>query len=89
MTSKEAMAIGSDTKPPVLFRGDYTQWRDRFLDFIDRQDLGEYITQSLSEGPKVILEEVIAQPNANPPILAHTVVKDFDSMTESEKKRFK
>ena len=27
--------------------------------------------------------------DANPPILAHTVVKAFDSMTEPEKKRFK
>ncbi|KAJ9542389.1 hypothetical protein OSB04_028895 [Centaurea solstitialis] len=47
MTTREALAIGSDTKPPVLFRGDYNMWRDRFLDFIDRQDLGEYIRLSL------------------------------------------
>ena len=89
MTSEEAMAIGSDTKPPVLFREDYTKWRDRFLDFIDRQDLGEDIRQSLKEGPNVFLEEVVAQPNSNPPIVVHTVVKGFESMMEPEKKRFK
>ncbi|KAI3696855.1 hypothetical protein L6452_29441 [Arctium lappa] len=50
MTSKEALAIGTDTKPPVLFRGEYEQWKDRFLNFIERQDLGNFIIQSLEEG---------------------------------------
>ncbi|KAI3706672.1 hypothetical protein L6452_24571 [Arctium lappa] len=50
MTSKEALVIGTDTKPPVLFRGEYEQWKDRFLNFIERQDLGNFIIQSLEEG---------------------------------------
>ncbi|KAI3701955.1 hypothetical protein L6452_27474 [Arctium lappa] len=50
MTSREALAIGTDTKPPVLFRGEYEQWKDRFLNFIERQDLGNYIRISLEEG---------------------------------------
>ncbi|KAI3758275.1 hypothetical protein L6452_05833 [Arctium lappa] len=50
MTSKEALAIGTNTKPPVLFRGEYEQWKDRFLYFIERQDLGNFIIQSLEEG---------------------------------------
>ncbi|KAI3681354.1 hypothetical protein L6452_36146 [Arctium lappa] len=50
MTSREALAIGTDTKPPVLFRGEYEQWKDRFLNFIERQDLGNYIRKSLEEG---------------------------------------
>ncbi|KAJ9540898.1 LOW QUALITY PROTEIN: hypothetical protein OSB04_027404 [Centaurea solstitialis] len=87
MTTREALAIGSDTKPPVLFRGDYNMWRDRFLDFIDRQDLGEYIRLSLKEGPKT--EEKPAQPDSDPPVAAHTVIKKFEDMTVEEKNRHK
>ncbi|KAJ9557404.1 hypothetical protein OSB04_012018 [Centaurea solstitialis] len=76
MTTREALAIGFDTKPPVLFRGDYNMWRDRFLDFIDRQDLGEYIRLSLKDGPKVFTEEKPAQPDADPPVAAHTEMWD-------------
>ncbi|KAJ9548122.1 hypothetical protein OSB04_020665 [Centaurea solstitialis] len=89
MTTREALAIGSDTKPPVLFRGDYNMWRDRFLDFIDRQDLGEYIRLSLKEGPKVFTEEKPAQPESDPPVAAHTVIKKFEDMTVEEKNRHK
>ncbi|KAJ9567368.1 hypothetical protein OSB04_003334 [Centaurea solstitialis] len=89
MTTREALAIGSDTKPPVLFRGDYNMWRDRFLDFIDRQDLGEYIRLSLKKGPKVFTEEKPAQPDSDPPIAAHTVIKKFEDMTVEEKNRHK
>ncbi|KAJ9539963.1 hypothetical protein OSB04_026469 [Centaurea solstitialis] len=89
MTTREALAIGSDTKPPVLFRGDYNMWRDRFLDFIDRQDLGEYIRLSLKEGPKVFTEEKPAQPDSDPPVASHTVIKKYEDMTESEKNRHK
>ncbi|KAJ9543687.1 hypothetical protein OSB04_023394 [Centaurea solstitialis] len=86
MTTREALAIGSDTMPPVLFRGDYNMWRDRFLDFIYRQDLGEYIRLSLKEGPKVFTEEKPAQPDSDPPVAAHTVIKKFEDMTDPEKK---
>ncbi|KAI3685310.1 hypothetical protein L6452_34552 [Arctium lappa] len=48
--SREALAIGTDVKPAVLFKGEYEQWKDRFLDFIDRHDLGDYIRKSLKEG---------------------------------------
>ncbi|KAJ9567605.1 hypothetical protein OSB04_003571 [Centaurea solstitialis] len=89
MTTREALAIGSDTKPPVLFRGDYNMWRDRFLDFIDRQDLVEYIRLSLKEGPKVFTEEKPAQPDSDPPVAAHTVLKKFEDMTVEEKNRHK
>ncbi|KAI3685525.1 hypothetical protein L6452_34773 [Arctium lappa] len=50
MTSREALAIGTDTKPPVLFRGEYEQWKDRFMDFIERHDLGVLIRKYLEEG---------------------------------------
>ncbi|KAI3665207.1 hypothetical protein L6452_43830 [Arctium lappa] len=50
MSSREALAIGTDVKTPVLFKGEYEQWKDRFLGFIDWNDLGDYIRLSLKEG---------------------------------------
>ncbi|KAI3730028.1 hypothetical protein L6452_18704 [Arctium lappa] len=53
MTSKDALSIGTDVKPLVLFKGEYEQWKDRFLDFIDRHANGENIMLSIIEGPMV------------------------------------
>ncbi|KAJ9538176.1 hypothetical protein OSB04_030909, partial [Centaurea solstitialis] len=64
MTTREALAIGSDTKPP-------------------------YIRLSLKEGPKVFTEEKPAQPDSDPPVAAHTVIKKFEDMTVEEKNRHK
>ncbi|KAI3758692.1 hypothetical protein L6452_06263 [Arctium lappa] len=50
MTSKDALVICTDVQPPVFFKGEYEQWKDRFLDFIDHHENGEYIKQSLDEG---------------------------------------
>ncbi|KAI3673332.1 hypothetical protein L6452_39449 [Arctium lappa] len=64
MTSRDALAIGTDVKPPVLFKGEYEQWKDIFLDFMDRHELGEYIRLSLKEGLM------------KPPINVHTTIED-------------
>ncbi|KAI3770581.1 hypothetical protein L6452_01719 [Arctium lappa] len=50
MTSREALAIGTDVKPPVLFKGEYEQWKDIFMDFIERHELGGLIKKSFEEG---------------------------------------
>ena len=61
--SREALEIGSDSKPPILFRGDYSQWKARFLNFIDRQELGEEILQSRKEGPAEYYVTIPAVPD--------------------------
>ncbi|KAI3746570.1 hypothetical protein L6452_09004 [Arctium lappa] len=72
MTSREALAIGTDVKPPVLIKGEYEQWKDRFMDFIDRNDLGDYIRISLKEG---IMKT---------PTKTHTVVGENGEEEQSE-----
>ncbi|KAJ9544385.1 hypothetical protein OSB04_024092 [Centaurea solstitialis] len=51
--------------------------------------LGEYIRLSLKEGPKVFTEDKPAQPDSDPPVAAHTVIKKFEDMTDPEKNRHK
>ncbi|KAI3669359.1 hypothetical protein L6452_40592 [Arctium lappa] len=65
MTSKDALSIGTDVKPPVLFKGEYEQWKDRFLDFVDRHSNGENILLSITEGPMK-------------PIIIHVPADDVD-----------
>ncbi|KAI3707311.1 hypothetical protein L6452_25719 [Arctium lappa] len=50
MTSSKAPSISTDEKPPILFKGEYDAWKNQFIDFIDRNDLGDYIRKSLKEG---------------------------------------
>ncbi|KAI3729937.1 hypothetical protein L6452_18610 [Arctium lappa] len=89
MTSRDALAIGTDFKPPVLFKGEYEQWKDQFLDFIDRNEIGPYISQSLEEGLM------------KPPTKLHTtkeggvelIINEYelypDQYTDEKKKRHK
>ncbi|KAI3718947.1 hypothetical protein L6452_19832 [Arctium lappa] len=66
MTSKDALSIGTDVKPPVLFKGEYEQWKDRFLDFVDRHTNGENILLSITEGPmKPIIVQVPADDDSS------------------------
>ncbi|KAI3735495.1 hypothetical protein L6452_14994 [Arctium lappa] len=45
------MQLGTDTRPPVLINEDeFTQWQDRFINFIERQTNGENMMKSFTEG---------------------------------------
>ncbi|KAJ9542492.1 hypothetical protein OSB04_028998 [Centaurea solstitialis] len=68
MNTRDALAIGSDTRPPVLFRGDFSQWKSRFLDFVAKQPLHKQIMESLKNGPVKYYTEIPAVPDGNPPI---------------------
>ena len=73
--SREALAIGSDSKPPVLFLGDYSQWKDRFLDFIERQELREEMLTSITTGPAEFFTILPANEENTPPIPEKVIEK--------------
>ncbi|KAI3729330.1 hypothetical protein L6452_17986 [Arctium lappa] len=52
MNSRDALAIGSDKEPPVLYRGEYPQWHDHFMNFIEAKPDYEEILKCLKEGPQ-------------------------------------
>ncbi|KAI3665586.1 hypothetical protein L6452_44213 [Arctium lappa] len=96
MTSKDALSIGTDVKPPVLFKGEYEQWKDRFLDFIDRHSNGENILLSITEGPmKSIIIHVPADDvdgddeDVEKEIKTKPVKVEFSQYSEEQKSRFK
>ncbi|KAJ9545582.1 hypothetical protein OSB04_025289 [Centaurea solstitialis] len=87
MNTRDALAIGSDTRPPVLFRGDFSQWKSRFLDFVAKQPLHKQIIESLKNGPVKYYTEIPAVPDGNPPIVGGRVEKDDTNFTPEEANR--
>ncbi|KAJ9558311.1 hypothetical protein OSB04_012925 [Centaurea solstitialis] len=87
MNTRDALAIGSDTRPPVLFRGDFSQWKSRFLDFVAKQPLHKQIMESLKNGPVKYYTEIPAVPDGNPPIVGGIVEKDETNFTPEEANR--
>ncbi|GKF01053.1 hypothetical protein Tco_0027976 [Tanacetum coccineum] len=47
------MAAGSKDRPPMLGPGRYSQWRSRFLRYIDTKPNGEGLRKSILSGPYV------------------------------------
>ncbi|GJS28494.1 retrovirus-related pol polyprotein from transposon TNT 1-94 [Tanacetum coccineum] len=65
---------GSKDRPPMLGLGRYSQWRSRFLRYLDTKSNGEYLRKCIFEGPytptSVLIAAVEAAENI-PPVAAH------------------
>ncbi|KAI3729740.1 hypothetical protein L6452_18405 [Arctium lappa] len=97
MTSKDALSIGTDVKPPVLFKGEYEQWKDRFLDFVDPHSNGENILLSITEGPMApIMVQILDDDSSDSEDGTEerdkkmkTVAVDISQYSEEHKSRYK
>ncbi|GJZ55923.1 hypothetical protein Tco_0611116 [Tanacetum coccineum] len=49
--SENIQAAGSDTHPPMLDMTDFESWQQRIRLYCKGKDHGEYILQSINEGP--------------------------------------
>ncbi|KAJ9565735.1 hypothetical protein OSB04_001701 [Centaurea solstitialis] len=79
INKREDLAMGSDSKAPVLFKNEYELWVARFRLFIKRKDKGNLILKSIDYGAK--------------PLPMHTVngmrvVKEVEEMDEAEKTQY-
>ncbi|KAI3746403.1 hypothetical protein L6452_08835 [Arctium lappa] len=99
MTSNDALSIGTDVKPPVLFKGEYEQWKDRFLDFIDIHENREFIKKSIDEGLMKPVTAIVPDEDnessdsedctENRGIKTKKIVVDFSIYTPEQKRRHK
>ncbi|GJZ20041.1 hypothetical protein Tco_0556631 [Tanacetum coccineum] len=64
------MAAGSRDRPPMLGPGRYSQWRPRFLRYLDTKSNGEYLRKCIFEGPytptSILIAAVEAAENIAP-----------------------
>ncbi|GJR92226.1 hypothetical protein Tco_0264400 [Tanacetum coccineum] len=85
------MAAGSKDRPPMLGPGRYSQWRSRFLRYIDTKGNGEYLRKCIFEGPykltSVVIEVVAATVNS-PEVPQHDEVETLHNMFAENKLYF-
>ncbi|GJS07836.1 hypothetical protein Tco_0364632 [Tanacetum coccineum] len=85
------MAAGSKDRPPMLGPGRYSQWRSRFLRYIDTKPNGEGLRKSILYGPYVpstVLVQAVATTEGNPAIQQHTTIETVLNMTPENKEHF-
>ncbi|GJZ67720.1 retrovirus-related pol polyprotein from transposon TNT 1-94 [Tanacetum coccineum] len=85
------MAAGSKDRPPMLGPGRYSQWRSRFLRYLDTKSNGEYLRKCIFEGPytptSVLIAAVEAAENILP-VAAHEEAETIHNMTTENKLYF-
>ncbi|GJV75603.1 hypothetical protein Tco_0196052 [Tanacetum coccineum] len=72
------MAAGSKDRPPMLGPGRYSQWRSRFLRYIDTKPNGEGLRKSILSGPYVpstVLVQAVAATEESIFLLVITVLE--------------
>nr|GEY65430.1 hypothetical protein [Tanacetum cinerariifolium] len=48
--SRDVITIGSTIRIPLLYRGEYSQWRERFINYLEEQTDGEAMINSIQNG---------------------------------------
>ncbi|GJX32173.1 hypothetical protein Tco_0242028 [Tanacetum coccineum] len=85
------MAAGSKDRPPMLGPGRYSQWRSRFLRYLDTKSNGEYLRKCIFEGPYMPTNVLIAAVEAAEnilPVAAHEEAETIHNMTTENKLYF-
>ncbi|GJS12215.1 hypothetical protein Tco_0369011 [Tanacetum coccineum] len=69
--SRDLITVGLTMRIPLLYRGEYSQWRERFLNYLEEQTDGEAMIHSITHGEQPL--PIVAQvslggtaPNAPP-----------------------
>nr|GEX12992.1 hypothetical protein [Tanacetum cinerariifolium] len=57
--SRDVITVGSTMRIPLLYRGEYSQWRERFMNYLEEQTDGEVMINSIQNGDQPL--PVIAQ----------------------------
>ncbi|GJT31668.1 retrovirus-related pol polyprotein from transposon TNT 1-94 [Tanacetum coccineum] len=85
------MAAGSKDRPPMLGPGRYSQWRSRFLWYIDTKNNGEGLKKCILNGPYVptsVLIQAVPAAEGRPAVQQHTAIETVLNMTPENKEHF-
>ncbi|GJU09333.1 hypothetical protein Tco_1131729 [Tanacetum coccineum] len=85
------MAAGSKDRPPMLGPGRYSQWRSRFLRYIDTKNNGEGLKKCILNGPYVptsVLIQAVPAAEGRPAVQQHTTIETVLNMTPENKEHF-
>nr|GEU65604.1 hypothetical protein [Tanacetum cinerariifolium] len=83
--SRDVITVGSTMRIPLMYRGEYSQWRERFMNYLEEQTNGEAMINSIQNGDQPLPE--IAQVSlAGTAQNAPPTLKDPKFWTAKEKK---
>ncbi|GJW62624.1 hypothetical protein Tco_0111959, partial [Tanacetum coccineum] len=85
------MAAGSKDRPPMLGPGRYSQWRSRFLRYIDTKPNGGGLKKCILNGPYVptsVLIQAVPEAEGRPAVQQHTTIETVLNMTPENKEHF-
>nr|GEU74587.1 retrovirus-related Pol polyprotein from transposon TNT 1-94 [Tanacetum cinerariifolium] len=55
--SRDVITVGSTMQIPLLYRGEYSQWRERFMNYLEEQTDGEAMINSIQNDPLALAAE--------------------------------
>nr|GEV58797.1 hypothetical protein [Tanacetum cinerariifolium] len=83
--SRDVLTIGSTIRIPLLYRGEYSQWVERFMDYLEEQTDGEAMINSIKNGdqplPRVTQVSIAGTTSTEQPPL-----KDKSMWSDQEKR---
>nr|GEW12684.1 hypothetical protein [Tanacetum cinerariifolium] len=81
--SQDVITVGSTIKIPLLYRGEYSQWRERFMNYLEEQTDEEAMINSIQNGdqPLPVIAQVSLAGNAQN--VPHTL-KDPNNKTAKD-----
>nr|GEW67912.1 hypothetical protein [Tanacetum cinerariifolium] len=83
--SRDVLTIGSTMRLPLLYRGEYSQWSERFMNYLEEQTNGEEMINSIKNGdqplPRVTQVSIAKTSSTKQPPL-----KDKPMWSDQEKK---
>nr|GEV02989.1 hypothetical protein [Tanacetum cinerariifolium] len=83
--SRDIIIVGSTIRIPLLYRGEYSEWHERFMNYLEEQTDGEAMINYIQNGDQplhVITQVSLAGTTQNAP----TTLKDPQFWTAEEKK---
>nr|GEV63068.1 hypothetical protein [Tanacetum cinerariifolium] len=85
------MAAGFRDRPPMLALGRYTQWRSRFLRYVDTRPNGEALRKCILSGlykPTTVLVHAVEATDNSPTVPEHTTVETPSNMSPENEAHF-
>nr|GFB53460.1 hypothetical protein [Tanacetum cinerariifolium] len=83
--SRDVLTIGSTMRIPLLYRGEYSQWVERFMNYLEEQTDGEAMINSIKNGdqplPRVTQVSIAGTTSTDQPPL-----KDKSMWSDQEKR---
>nr|GFA83641.1 hypothetical protein [Tanacetum cinerariifolium] len=82
--SQDVLTVGSTMRIPLLYRGEYSQWVERFMNYLEEQTDGEVMINSIKNGdqplPRVTQIDRLARS-----LLIQGLLNDIYSLIDSNK----